>query len=174
MRKSFSALVLLVWASLSNQAWAQELWQGAAHGMTIEQVRAVLPRAIPPKSSPDIIPPDLTERLRIPDYEIVGIRFEAKFFFKSDLLAQVMLKAPDDIPLAKAQRAFDALNEALRAKYGQGTPSSSSSIFLQTRAVTWQAGRTNVSLNLIVVGDAPPVVLNVNYQARVAAEADKL
>jgi hypothetical protein len=44
---------------------------------------------------------------------------------------------------------------------------------MQERQALWLSGKTNISLYLMAISDAD-AVLNVNYQVRLAQEAEKL
>lgn len=153
---------------------AQTLWQGAAYGMSVDEVRKVVPDAVPPRKDPGHLGDGSQELLRLDGIELVNKKFAASFFFKAKKLSQVTLSLQNGRSFDEALGVFDSLTEALRAKYG---PEISRKIdrgrLLDTAKATWLLGGTNVSLFLMGVGK-DYAVLNVNYQVRLAKEADKL
>jgi hypothetical protein len=167
-------LVGLLLATCWIGARAQVLWQGTEYGMTVAQVKVVVPGATTPEKG-SAITGGAVELLRLSNIEVVRKPFDAKFFFKDERLVQVSLTLNEKLPFDSARTlAYDGLLEALRAKYGQELTSKNDKIgVLKSMDASWMSGRTNINLMLMGVADSP-AVLNVNYQVRIAKDADKL
>src|SRR5688572_3118734 len=98
---------------------AQPLWGGTEYGMSVEQVKIVVPEAIAPAKS-ETLRNGAVELLRLEGLEIVGKQFSARFFFLQDKLNQVTLSlARETADFNSVVLTFDSVTEALRAKYGR-------------------------------------------------------
>ena len=151
---------------------AQSLWGGTEYGMSLEQVRTAIPNATPP-SQADHLADGSQELLRLENVEIVRTTFSAKFFFKTGKLSQVTLTWKKGQTFWSAMLVYKELMEALRAKYGAEITRDVQRGVLNMATATWLSGRTNINLFAASVGE-DDAVLNVNYQVRVARDADKL
>jgi len=151
---------------------AQSLWQESEFGMTPAQVQERFPNAHP-TSSPGTLHGGAIELLRISDIEIVGNKFKSSFFFKDNRLIQVTLSLADRETAHGAKLVFDSLSETLRAKYGAELSKDASGGIMTTLSSTWISGRTNITLYYNVIGQSDPI-LNLIYQVRLSAEADKI
>jgi hypothetical protein len=141
--------------------------------MAPEQVRKVVPEALPVVVDRGTLNSGAEELLRIDNYEIVNEKFAASFYFKDQKLVQVMLSLVNPGSFATTMGVFDALTEALRAKYGSELSRRISQSPFPTADATWLSGRTNIGITLMAATENF-VRLNINYQVRVAREADKL
>lgn len=161
---------------VSGDAAAQALWGGTIYGMTRAEVRKAVPEAV------EVAPTEGTtlnsgevESLAVPKVSLVNEEFRAIFYFRGDALTQVTLKKLDASTFKLEAGTFDSLVTALRAKYGaelsRDAPGGGG--VASTRQVVWLSGRTNITLFMLGVG-ASPATLNLNYQVRVAKDADKL
>lgn len=168
-RQTVLGIVLALFSSLCN---AQSLWNGTEYGMTVNQVTSRVPGASPP-STLGHLADGSEELLRLENIDIVGKLFSAAFFFKSERLVQVTLSLEKGNTFHSATLTFNSLVEALRSKYGNETSNDELRGLLNKKSATWMSGRTNVNLLAIGVGQSD-ATLNVNYQVRVAREADKL
>lgn len=161
---------LLIFAQLS---WGQTLWRATEYGMSPEKVQAKVPEAIPTLSELNTLKDGSKELLHVPKLTLVGKEFRVSFYFKDLKLNQVTLSFEEGHTYTSAMLVFDSLKEALRARYGVEIASTSSRGLLNKAETTWVSGRTNINLIALAVGDKN-AVLNVNYQARLLKEADKL
>lgn len=158
--------------SFASSVTAQSLWQGTIYGMSLEQVKTVVPRAAPP-AKPNRLADGSEELLRLEDVELVNKKFAASFYFRTGKLSQVTLSLEKGHSFHEAMLVFDSLTEALRAKYGHEINRGTEKGVLNRANAEWLSGRTNINLIAISVGEGA-AILNINYQIRVAREADKL
>jgi hypothetical protein len=152
---------------------AQTLCHGAAYGMTLDDVKKAVPEAAPPPTKPEHLGDGSEELLRLEGVQLVNEKFTARFFFKAKRLTQVTLSLQKDHTFDDALRVFNSLTEALRTKYGPEISRQTHRGMLNTAEAEWVSGRTNVGLIAMSVGEND-ATLNVNYQVRLAEEADKL
>lgn len=155
-------------------AHAQVLWGGTEYGMTVDQVKAAVPKAVPPHMASHI--KDAKEQLQLEEIELVNKRFVASFYFADGKLVQVTLRLDSDRTPTGAALTFNSLTEALRAKYGQELAQDNKAgdrSALRLKNTTWLSGRTNITMTMLNIPGMDPV-LNINYQVRLAKDADKL
>lgn len=158
--------------ALPPLASAQSLWSGTEYGMSVDQVKSVVPNVTTP-SSPSRLGDGAQELLRLENVEIVNKRFAASFYFITGKLTQVTLSLEKGHTFHGALLVFDSLTEALRAKYGREINRDIKRGVLNRATATWMAGRTNINVLVMSVGE-DDALLNINYQVRVAQDADKL
>jgi len=145
--------------------------------MSLEQVKRVVPGAVTP-AEPEQFNDGTKELLRLEDIEIVHRRFRVLFYFKNGKLDQVTLNLKKPEGFDDLLHVFDSLTEVLRSKYGKEIKRDihrgdiSSAGQMNTAEATWLQGQTNINLYSISFG--PTSELNVNYQVRLAKEAEKL
>jgi hypothetical protein len=158
---------------LNAPASAQSLWNGTNYGMSVDEVRATVPKAIAP-DKPNRLADGAQELLRLTNVEIVGKTFDAQFFFRNGRLSQVTLSLEKGHTFHQATLTLNALSDALRAKYGREiSHENDRTAALNRITATWLSGKTNINVLAIGVGDFD-ATLNVNYQMRIAREAEKL
>ncbi len=151
---------------------AQTLWGATTHGMTVEQVRAVVPAAASP-SKPELLGNGARELLRLDELQVLNLHFRASFYFLSGQLVEVMLSLKNPGTFDVAQTAYETLREALRRKYGPELSQKLERAPLNQAQATWASGRTDITLFEMSVGHNE-AVLNVVYQVRLATAADTL
>lgn len=167
------AALFIVVVLLSTAACAQTLWQGTTYGMSVEQVKAAVPRATAP-AEPNQLYGGAEELLRLAGVELQNKDFLASFYFKDGSLVQVTLSMINKQQFNVAMLVVEGLITTLRAKYGKELSGGvKTSEFLKKADYKWLSGRTNIVLVCLAVGDNPATV-NIVYQARIAREADKL
>lgn len=161
---------LLIYIPL--QGHAQALWNGTTYGMSVSEVREKIPNV---KNSEKVskLHDGSVELLRLESVDIVGKTFDALFYFQADRLVQVTLKLTGQYTFHSGFLVFESLTEALTAKYGTELSRKVIRDTLNKADATWVSGRTNISMLLLNVGNTP-AILNVNYQARISKDADKL
>jgi hypothetical protein len=161
---------VLLFSSLSS---AQTLWRGTKYGMSVQQVRTIVPEAAPP-SEPDRLHNGAQELLRVESFELVNEKFSGGFYFLSGKLTQVTLSLARGNNYSTGLTAFNKLVEALRSKYGkEDNRKGSDDLFMKSMNAQWLSGRTNIELTLISTSE-DRATLNVAYQVRVGKEAEKL
>jgi len=150
-------------ASPANAQWP---WDGTKYGMSLEQVRTLVPNGKPP-SQPDDFPDGLQELLRLENVKIVNTNFSAKFYFKTGKLSQVTLSWESGQTFDNALLVFNSLTEALRAKYGSEISREVKRGLLNEAEANWLSGQTNINVLAMSVGEHDSFI-NVNYQLRAA------
>lgn len=168
------AILLALFLAVSNAAaLGQTLWRETAAGMSLAEVRRLVPEAAPPDGKPSSLAGGAVELLRAPSVELVNQQFAASFYFRSDKLTQVTLSLLNPKTFDSALLTFESLTEALRAKYGPELSRKLSRESMSKAEATWMSGRTNIDLFVLSVAPGH-LVFNLNYQVRLAREADKL
>ena len=159
--------------AFATEARSQALWQGTTYGMSVADVQKVLPNAQPMNDKREKLGDGAQGLLRIDDVEVAFQHLTAKFYFQAGKLEQVTLALKYPGPYASAMRAFDALKERLRAKYGRevGDQSAANSI-QQQRVAQWVSGHTSITIYAGAV-EGFDALLNVNYQVRAANQGKK-
>ena len=167
---SFAFLFSMLIAGACN---AQQFWQGTTYGMTPDEVAAVVTGVVKPQKL-STLGTGATELLTLPELELVGNKFAVHFYFKGDRLDQVTISlASENESFSRTSSIFESLKEALKVRYGAGSEKPEQRGLLRVREASWQSDRTNITLFTMAVRDSP-ALLNVIYQVRVAATADKL
>jgi hypothetical protein len=172
MNDALRLLVVFTLLVVSPCSMAQSLWGRTEYGMSLEQVKAAVPSAKPPEKPGDLRS-GAQEQLRLGNVEIVNKKFAASFYFLGGKLTQVTLSLPKSQTFDQALLVFDRLTDALRTKYGQEISREIKRGPLNKAQATWLAGRTNITVIALSVGKGD-ALLNINYQVRVARDADKL
>jgi hypothetical protein len=140
-RKALLAVCVTVFCVAAQ---GQTLWQGSEYGMSPEQVTALFAKAQPPSNNPSQLQGGAVELLRIDQITLVNKEFIGRFFFKDNKLVQVMLSIGDKPSFTTSLITFDALTDALRAKYGPELSRKISRGTLNMRMPTGSlAGRTS-------------------------------
>jgi hypothetical protein len=153
---------------VTSPANAQWLWGVIKYGMSLEQVKTLVPNGTP-ASEPDYLADGSQELLRLENVKIVNTNFSAKFYFKTGKLSQVTLEWETGQTFESALLVFNSLTEAFRTKYGSEI---SREVKRDRAEVTWVSGQTNINV-IAISGGETNAILNVNYQLRVARDADK-
>lgn len=169
MRSVLAFLICAFWLSVST---AQTLWGDTVYGMPLEEVQRLIPEAKPPEGKGNTLYGGAEELLRIEQFELVDKMFTVGLYFKENKLVQVMMSLRPE-SLTSTMSTFEALSDALRAKYGTEVSRRDSPGSSMTAQAIWLSGRTNITLS--VMSSTPSfATLWLNYQVRVAREADKL
>lgn len=171
--RSFLAICVAVAICFGGlPASAQALWGASQYGMTVEQTKKAFPEAKAPIKSAKL-GDGATELLRIENIELVNEKFDAQFFYMNSRLVQVTLTVRGNPSFHSAFLIFQRLETALNVKYGQPMGRKVERGMPNVAGADWQSGRTNINLLAMAVGNND-AVLNINYQVRVAKDADKL
>ena len=173
MKTILRLLLVLTLLPLATAAHAEEpgLWHGTRYGMSPAQVKAAVPHLSVP-AKPSRLADGAVELLRLDDVEIAQNRFAAAFYFKGNKLTQVTLTVSKR-NFDEAMIVFDDLTGALRSKYGKELTRTIERDKLNRADAIWMNGRTNIDVIAMSVGEHE-AVLNINYQVRVAQDADRL
>lgn len=165
------ALIAALLASLN--AASQTLWQSTKHGMSIEETAKAVPGSIAPVDAAGRLANGAVEKLRLESYEVAGRQFQVKLYFLGEALEQVTLSLSETVTYDSARVIYERLRQALSSLYGPVEELPEKRGILSLRQADWRSGRTNISLLAMGVGQSP-ATLNINYQVRVARDADKL
>lgn len=168
--KLFIAICILLF---SISAEAQTLWRGAIYGMSVTQVQEAFQTATAPVVDVGSLGSGAEELLRLNQVRLVNHDFIARFYFKDQKLVQVTLSLKEDHTFDSGMLIFESLSEALRVKYGTEINKEINRGILNNAIATWLSGRTNISLFTAAIRGGQ-TILNVNYQVRIAQDADKL
>ncbi|PTW47638.1 hypothetical protein C8J25_103359 [Sphingomonas faeni] len=143
---------------------APTLWQNTQVGMTYAEVKRAQPEAVEP-AKPSTLNDGASCQLSLPKFEVNNDPYTVCFFFKNGALSQVMLTANGD----PYESQFRGIVTALRVKYGPEVDLHQSSLGYEADWMTKQG--VNVSVTYFnKLGN----LLNINYQIRLAKEADRL
>ena len=172
MVKVLRTLLLTTTFVLASPAHAQTLWTKAEYGMTEEQVKSTFPDAIT-AAKPDHLHGGAVGALMLPGIEVAGRSFHATFYFVSNKLTQVTLSLDDRAMFDTVLITYKGVEEILRAKYGPEIQQQISRGTLNVAEASWLSGKTNINLFASGVSGSK-ALLNINYQVRLAKEAEKL
>lgn len=170
---------LLVWiscAALVAGAEGQTLWRDTVAGMSIEQVRKLIPEAASVVATPSAGPgtSDAHLVLKLPPLELGGLLFDPTLDFSNNRLERVRLYA-EGRPLREVQAAFEAVRDALRAKYGNEVANDVRNQRTEPfGTMKWINGRTTIQLTIFSFGALGTGTVFVNYNSSLAALGDKL
>ena len=166
--KVFLALWLFSSTTVSA-AVAQELWQGAEVGMTVEDIAALHPNAVVPPD-PSRLGTGAIERLRIANFQVSGEIADVAFYFAGESLNQVTLSF-DVKSHSDAKYAFDNIYRLLIVKYGDPSIKENGSV---GRKSEWYLSN-GVNITLLSFESTITIpLLNLVYQSKLAKESDKL
>ena len=138
--------------------------------MTVLEVQAEFPNARPAPEE-QTLGNGARGILEIPNVNVAGRTFTAQFYFLDERLTQVTLSMRNPGPFSLAHVHYAMVLDAVRAEYGKKR-SLEDDPATQIRQANWLAGRTNIMLVLLGIGEHESV-LNIVYQGRLAQEADK-
>jgi hypothetical protein len=130
------------------------LWNVTEAGMTPEQVRAVLPQAVP-APAPVRDATGLALGLVAPRVSNLERAFDAELYFGSDGLQQVRLRPTRLLPPPAAMAEFEDLRQAAGRRYGRELPAATvPGVVAQAR---WAAGPVIVTLQVEPAGELAAV-----------------
>jgi hypothetical protein len=146
-------------------AWAQQLWQNVTFGMTEAEVQTVQPNAKRP-SRPDTLKGGwATCSLKIPSMTVDIDEYSVCFYFHQGKLVQVTLTALGEPHEHQFKRAITLL----RARYGAEVSHERTSLGWDVDWIT----ATGLNISVLFINELMPL-LNINYQARLKNEINKL
>lgn len=140
------------------------LWQGAAYGMMISEVRNACPDTVP-SHDPQKLNDGSYSLLTIPNIEIAEHDYAVQFYFNDDRLTQVTIATNGDPDI----NTFRSVAVALRAKYGPELAYRETEDSFST--ADWIASN---GVNISIACHEVYGLLNINFQLQVATAASKL
>jgi hypothetical protein len=159
-------IVAVVMACIAVLLLSQQrvLWDVTEPGMTVADVRAVLPEAAPP-AQPRRLDNGLTLGLVAPNVSNFDRAFDAELYFDDDGLQQVLLRATRLLTERVAMMEFDELRHAATLRYGRELPGISTSLDSVLAEARWRAGPVTIMLRVEKRGALAAVTMT--YEAGV-------
>lgn len=171
---NFLIFIICTFICSLGVAAQQTLWQKASYGMSVDQVRAVVPNAtLLSLQSNDHLNDGSVGLLKLNNLEIVNNKFTAIFYFTDKKLTQVTLTLNGQHSFDSAMDVFYSLAEIFRIKYGRELSLKIKKGLVNMANANWFFNGTNINLIVMGVGNND-ALLNINYQVRLSKEADKL
>jgi len=138
-------VIACIAALLVNQQ--KVLWHVTEPGMTLPDVRAVLPDAVPPVQ-PKRLGNGLSLGLVAPNVSNLDRAFHAELYFDDDGLQQVLLLPTRLLTVPDAMSEFDELRQAASRRYGRELPGISPPSANVVAEARWMAGSVTVTLRV--------------------------
>jgi len=123
------------------------LWNVTEPGMTVEEARRVLPKAVPP-AEPKRLANGLELKLVAPGVDNLERAFDAELYFGADGLQKVRLLPTRALAPAAAASEFEALRHAATLRYGKEQAVAAAAGEGAVAQARWVAGRVVVTLAL--------------------------
>ena len=123
------------------------LWHVTEPGMTLADVRDVLPDAAPP-AQPTRLDNGLALGLVAPNVSNLDRAFDAELYFDDDGLQQVLLRPTRLLAEPAAMREFEELRQAASRRYGRELPGVSTLSAGVLTEARWRAGPVTVMLRV--------------------------
>lgn len=123
------------------------LWHVTEPGMTLADVRAVLPDAAPP-AQPRSLGNGLSLGLVAPGVSNLDRAFDAELYFDDDGLQQVLLHPTRLLAETAAMREFEELRQAAARRYGRELPGISTPSAGVLAEARWKAGPVAITLRV--------------------------
>jgi hypothetical protein len=139
-------LTCLAFAGMALNASAQTLWRDAPMQASPAEIRALLPETR--ETSPERRAADPGALLEIPNTPIAGESFEATFYFETERLQRIRLRALPD-GSERIQALLKTLQTSLRARYGLPvSPKSRQIAGIGSVDLQWAFRRMTVQLQM--------------------------
>lgn len=135
------------------------LWHVTEPGMTLPDVRAVLPDAVPPPQPKSLVN-GLSLGLVVPKVSNLDRAFNAELYFDERGLQQVLLLPTRLLAPSAAMIEFDELRQAASLRYGRelaGTGTRSADVPAEAH---WRAGPVTVTLRVEQRGEYAAVTMS--------------
>jgi hypothetical protein len=140
-----AVVIACIAALLLNQQ--KVLWHVTEPGMTLPDVRAVLPAAVPP-AQPRRLGNGLSLGLVAPNVSNLDRAFHAELYFDDDGLQQVLLLPTRLLAVPAAMMEFDELRQAASRRYGRELPGTSTPAADVLAEARWMAGSVTITLRV--------------------------
>ncbi len=135
------------------------LWHVTEPGMTLPDVRAVLPEAVPP-AQPKSLANGLSLGLVVPKASNLDRAFDAELYFDDAGLQQVLLLPTRLLTTSAAMMEFDELRQAASRRYGRELPSTGTPSADVPAEARWMAGPVMIALRVENRGAYAAVVMS--------------
>lgn len=150
-------VVACIAALLLNQQ--KVLWHVTEPGMTLSEVRSVLPDAVTP-SQPKLLDNGLSLGLVVPRVSNLDRAFNAELYFDDRGLQQVLLLPTRLLAPSAAMMEFDELRQAASRRYGRELDGAGAAAVDGAAAAQWKAGPVTVTLRVERRGEYAAVVMS--------------
>ena len=158
-------IFLAVLLSLTLPADAQELWVNTQAGMSVAEVRAVFPDAVPP-SSAVTSSPGTEVLLAIPSIDFADGSYRVAFFFRDEKLDKVALNYIGKQSFESLLPVYNSVLEVMRGEYGKEiSHRSDRSNMIKNEEHTWFSNGRAVQMNMTSFADAD-AVFAIRYQVK--------
>jgi hypothetical protein len=135
------------------------LWHVTEPGMTLPDVRAVLPDAVPP-AQPKSLDNGLALGLVVPKVSNLERAFDAELYFDDRGLQQVLLLPTRLLAAPAAMMEFDELRQAASRRYGRELPATGTPSAAVPAEARWMAGPVMITLRIEQRGTQAAVVMS--------------
>jgi hypothetical protein len=135
------------------------LWHVTEPGMTLPDVRAVLPDAVPP-AQPKSLDNGLSLGLVVPKASNLDRAFDAELYFDERGLQQVLLLPTRLLAAPAAMMEFDELRQAASRRYGRELPGTTTPSAEVPAEARWMAGPVMITLRVEKRGAQAAVVMS--------------
>lgn len=122
------------------------LWNATEPGMTVDEVRKVLPQAKAP-AAPKRLPNGLELKLTAAGVDNLERAFDAELYFDAKGLQKVVLLPTRPLLASAAAAEFGTLRHAATLRYGREQPAADGTP-AGTAQARWVAGRVVITLRL--------------------------
>lgn len=158
-------VALAVFLSLIVPAHAQELWAKTEAGMSVDEVREILPEAKPP-TAPGTSPSERNVLLTIPTVNFADENYRVAFFFRDEKLDKVVLNFIGSKSFDDLLPAYNSVVDMLRADYGkEASHRRERSKTIKNEEHTWLSEERSVQTNMTSFLEAD-AVFAIRYQTK--------
>lgn len=137
------------------------LWHVTEPGMTLAEVRSVLPDAVVP-AQPRWLGNGLSLGLVAPNVSNLDRAFDAELYFDDDGLQQVLLRLTRLLAEPAAMMEFNELRQAASRRYGRELPAISTPSADVLAEARWRAGPVTIMLRVEKRG--PLAAVTMTYE----------
>ncbi|HNR13994.1 MAG TPA: hypothetical protein PKM59_11840 [Thermodesulfobacteriota bacterium] len=172
MKKLLLTILIAGMLSDSGEGLSQTLWEGAACGMSPEEVVSVIPNAKKIPHGRKLKDGKVHELVRLESAEILTHQFVAGFFFHNRKLTVVELSLKEPRSFNAVRPLAEELVAMLRSQYGKEARYDESKTLLKVIEADWVSGEMKINLLAIDRGDNPSF-LQIAYEVPLPQDADK-
>lgn len=156
---AITVVVVVACIAALLQSQQKVLWHVTEPGMTLPDVRAVLPDAVPPPQ-PKSLDNGLLLGLVVPKVSNLDRAFNAELYFDERGLQQVLLLPTRLLVPSAAMTEFDALRQAASRRYGREIAGAGTLSADVPAEAHWRAGPVTVTLRVERRGEYAAVMMS--------------
>jgi len=143
----FAVLLVAVIVAALQFTHQPVLWNVTEPGMTVDEVRRALPKAVPP-AEPKRLANGLELKLVAAGVDNLERAFDAELYFNDAGLQMVRLLPTRALAAAAAVSEFESLRHAAALRYGKERPVTAAPGVVAVAQARWVAGRVVITLQL--------------------------